>query len=1078
MPVCACGTWNDEGRDSCVKCGALNTGRRGQDINGWRVEDRRLVTAVFADLSGFTALGDKLDPEELHEIVAPLISRLAAAAENLGAYVAKYAGDALLLCFGAPVAQEDHGERALLAALRLHSELQEALPGLPPQARDLKLHIGVNSGWVIAGFYGGRIGEYSILGDAVNVAQRLESAAPPGETYVGDLTQSLTSARFDLVPVGQLTLKGKEQTVHAWRLAGQTVGRADIQPRALGGPAQLVGRERDLATVSRLAQDLVKGRGSVVLVTGEPGVGKSRLTVEVRRRTSGVRWLDGYCVSYGAGVPYWPYVDLLRRALGMQSDDVPEQARERLITALSETGVPEASPWFARLLGLPPTAGVDEPDVPPEQFRRALHAAFAGWLRAVARVAPAIILLEDLHWVDPSSMALTQDLFALTHDVRVGFLLTTRPDVSVPISAVVAEAQGVTSLSMTLTPLDDSAVRILVTQLLGDEAPSELVRGVVERTQGNPFFAEEIVRSLIDSGALHRNGHWRLETGWDVRTVPPTIEGVLAARIDLLPPAASRTLRIASVIGRVVPRPLLTAVASDGIDLDDAVSRLLETAFLDPLHLGGEEALAFHHPLALEVAYARSLRRQRRELHHRVANAAEELYGDGDHMIDFLAHHLYLADAEEKAVEYLVRAGDRAKRLFANDTAVLHFTRGLELLDRVSDGSVRADLELRLQVALAAPLIAVRGHGAPEVEQLCQRAMQLGEQVGRPADVFPVIFGLVGFHTARGDFRTASEHAHELMRIAQSAGDQGLELVASFACGITLFYRGQLLAARQHLDRGVALYCPEEHGVLALHFVFDPGVACLRGLGLDLWLLGHPQKALESSTRAVTVAKAATHPYGLAGATIFRAMLHQVRGKVDEVRTDADATLAVASEHGFPLWLSWARILRCWARVETEHRMAAGGENGHIRRLATELTAAVSAYEDTGSQIFLPYWLALAAQARRRSGETEEALSLLARALEVSEANDERWWEAELWRIRGELLLEGCPRQAPEAESCFQRALATATQQAARALEVRAAVSLARLWRTHHRAGDVKELLARVRASQHGVADTGDAAES
>lgn len=1037
----------------------------------WPVEDRRLVTALFADISGFTALGDTLDPEELHEIVAPLVSRLAATAENLGGYVAKYAGDALLVCFGAPVAQEDHAQRALLAALRLHAEVDAAVPELPLEARNLRLHIGVNSGWVVAGFYGGSVGEYSVLGDAVNVAQRLEAAAPPGETFVGELTHRLASAHFDLVPVGMLSLKGKEQPVNAWRLTGRSDGGARDRPAGLGRPCHLVGRDDDLAAVSRCAQELAHGRGNVVLITGEPGVGKSRLVAELRRRTSGIRWLDGHCISYGAGVPYWAYVDLVRTTLAMPADEPAGPARVRLDTALAEAGAPDTAPWFARLLGLPATSGAEEVDVPPEAFRRSLHAAFAAWLRSLAETAPVIVVLEDLHWIDPSSMALTQDLIALTRDARVSLLMTRRPGGGVALAAALAEAEGVSSVSITLSPLDDSAVRTLVTQLLGDDPPSELLRGVVERTQGNPFFAEEIVRSLVDSGKLHRNGRWRLESGWDARALPATVEGVLSARIDLLPQPSSRTLRVASVIGRVVRRPLLGAVASEGVDLDEAVNRLVETAFLDPLRLDGEEVLTFHHPLALEVAYARSLRRQRRELHLRVADAAEALYGDGDHMIDFLAHHLYLADAQEKAVEYLIRAGDRAKRLYANDTAVLHFTRALELLERLPDDETRARLELRIQVALAAPLVAVRGHGAPEVEALCRRARELGRQLERGTDVFPVIFGLVGYHTAKGDFRAADVHARELMALAQMSGDDGLVLLASFASGVTLFYRGRLLAGREHLERGVSIYRPHQHGALALHYIFDPGVACLRALALDLWLLGHSEAAMASGVRALSLARAAGQPYGLAAASIFLAMLHQFRADVAEVRMHAEATYAVAGEHGFPLWLGWARVLRSWAAVELADAGGGVARGTTIDRLAAEVRAAVDMYEESGARIFRPYWLCLAAQASQRAGQVHTALALVARAVEASEGSDERWWEAELWRTRGELLLE-LPDREGEADGCFRRALAISTDQAAHALRLRAAVSTGRLWRAQGRMREASELLAGVYPCGSGVVTT------
>jgi predicted ATPase len=655
----------------------------------------------------------------------------------------------------------------------------------------------------------------------------------------------------------------------------------------------------------------------------------------------------------------------------------------------------------------------------------------------------------------------------------VGFLLTGRPEAEAAFALVGTMAEPFPKRSITLGPLDEGGIRALVDGVLGGAAPPQLVAAVAERTGGNPFFAEETVRSLVDAGTVRRNGSWYLEGGWDAASVPPTIEGVLSARIDLLPSTASKVLQTASVIGLVVRRPLLQAVGTDVLDLDAAVERLVESAFLDPFRLDGDEALAFHHPLVLEVAYSRAVRRRRRELHRRVAEATEALYGAGDDMIDFLAGHLYLAEAGEKAVEYLLRAGERSKRLFANDEAVLHLTRGLVLLEHLPDTPERARQELRLQAALAPPLIAVRGQGAPEVGRLCERASQLGERVGATPELVPVLFSLVGFHAARGHLRQSSEFGEQLMAVAEELRDPGLVLVASFARGVTLFYRGQLLAARDHLERGIAIYRPEQHSSLALRFVFDPGVGCLRAAALVQWLLGSPDRALASATEALVFARQGSHPYSEAAATVFLAMLHQYRREVRATRAQAEATVALAGEHGFPLWHAYGRILHGWALVE-EASSPASPQQAVIGQLAADLSGSLTAYEESGSQIFGPYWMALVAEACRRAGKTGEALSLVARGLEVAEVNDERSWEADLWRLRGELLLEIGSERGAEAEENLRQALATAARQGARGLELRAAVSLSRLWRSQGRTKEARETLAGVYGSFVEGHDTDD----
>jgi predicted ATPase len=402
---------------------------------------------------------------------------------------------------------------------------------------------------------------------------------------------------------------------------------------------------------------------------------------------------------------------------------------------------------------------------------------------------------------------------------------------------------------------------------------------------------------------------------------------------------------------------------------------------------------------------------------------------------------LYLADAGPKAVEYLLRAAERSKKLYANDEAVRQLTHALELLERCPDTPDRARQEFQVQVALASPLIAVRGHGALEVERLCERARHLGHHVRDTSELFSVLFGLVGFHAARGNLGKASEFGEQLLSIAEDLGDESLTLVASFAQGVTLFYRGQLIAARDHLERGCSIYRPEEHASLALRYTFDPGVACARVLALVRWLLGYPDHALACGNDAIALARRAGQPYGLAGAMLFTAMVHHCRGEAPLAGQLAEAAAVQASEHGFPLWLAWSRLMRGWALVQEATRPDADVPEEHVAETLAELKADLAAYEASGSQIFRPYWMALTAEAHLRAGRAEEALSLVICALQVAEDNDERWWEAELWRMKAELSL-GLPGKRDEADSDLRHALAMARQQGARAIELRAALSL------------------------------------
>src|SRR5436190_4204051 len=643
-------------------------------------EERRLITALFADVSGFTSLTDRLDPEELLEVIDPVISALSSIVGHYEGYVEKFAGDALLALFGAPVAHEDDSSRALLVAMEMHRELARVTTELPHNP-DLTLHVGVNSGHGIARILGSEVRmDYGVLGDAVILAQRLESAAPPGETYVSGSTVRLTQKRFEFEPVGELTLKGKSEPVPAWRLLGRR--RGPNLSLDGSGSKLFVGRRAELAAVTQALDDVGSGRGAIVTIVGEPGVGKSRLTTEVRTAVTarGFRWFDTRCLSYGSALPYWPYGELLRGLADTRIDEPPAAARERLQAYLGSEAAEDTLPFFARLLGLP-LEGLDGVgDLEPEAFRHALHDAFARWFAAVSRDEPVVLAIEDLHWIDAASLALTADLASLAGSTNVVVYGTARPDALDRVESLRVAADVTTDVRVSLEPLDSSDVGELLGALLPGAIPEDLAETLFDRTGGNPFFVEEIVRSLQETDALTSDaGIWRMQRGWDAAEVPTTVEGAVASRIDLLPQNAATTLQTASVIGRRFRLPLLVAVKPDVAARPDVVDELVGRGFLDRIAADGGADLSFHHAIVQEVAYGRMLRRSRRELHRRVAEAAEAVYGVGDEVIDLLARHLYLAEAGAKAIEYLVRAGHRARLLYANEEAILHFGHAAEL---------------------------------------------------------------------------------------------------------------------------------------------------------------------------------------------------------------------------------------------------------------------------------------------------------------------------------------------------------------------------------------------------------------
>lgn len=982
-------------------------------------EERRLITALFADVSGFTSLADRLDPEELLEVIDPVISALSSVVARYEGYVEKFAGDALLALFGAPVAHEDDAARALLVALEMHRELERVCAQLPHKP-ELTLHVGVNSGHGVARILGSEARmDYAVLGDSVILAQRLESAAPPGETYVSEPTFRLTEDRFEFEPVGELAVKGKREPVPAWRLLGE---RVVARPRGADLPARtLVGRERELALVTGALAELGEGRGIVLAVTGEPGMGKSRLTEDVRTlaRSQGMRWLDTRCLSYGAGLAYWPYAELLRGWAGLESERPVTETASRLLVALEGIGTAPAAPYFGRLLGLPAANGDEIASLEPEAFRRGLHESFSSWARALAAEAPLVIAIEDVHWLDASSAALTQDLVRENCE-RTGFYLISRLEGG----KLLAEF-GATEIE--LSSLDEPGVSALVANLLEAPPPRDLVGLVADRSGGNPLFAEELVRSLRDTGALAReDGRWSFRRGWDPEELPPTIEGLLSSRIDALPRTDATVLQTASVIGRRVRIPVLEALEA-GSDVGAALQRLVEAGFLDPVSGDGADQLVFHHALIQEAAYGRLLRRQRRDLHGRVAEVAEALYGAGDDVIELLARHLYLAEAGSKAGEYLRRAGERARRLYANDEAIVHFGRAAEIARREDKVGERlpallldlADLhelvgryedafglysevrnatnEVRAWQGMAATLrkrgeyeqalaVVEKAFHEPALEGADLTPLWLEQSwtlslAGRldqsidvaeaglaaaPSRGDPIagqlLLQITRAETVEGHFEAALEHGLEALHIFEECGD--LRLLAT---GLRLV--GSVYDRLDRLDEAVATLRRGLEIAERVGNVEEIG-GCLINLGLAELRRGALDAAIAYDRRAIEEFERIGHGSGRAGAYANLAEKLLSAGEDEEAIEYSAKALELARSIG-----------NAYITADATQTLAAIRlRQGAFAEAAEWAEEAAALFEEIGASPSAVAALTLAAEAFEKSGEGERARDVSARA--------------------------------------------------------------------------------------------------
>ncbi len=651
--TCAsCGGTNPEGTRFCGHCGerqpvpvpAQPGGLPGLD------EERRNVTALFADMSGFSRLATALDPERLAEVIDPILAELAGIVERYGGHVEKFAGDALLALFGAPVTHEDDATRAQLAALDMHAAARDwaQTPGLPPAG--LPLHIGINTGEVVARTFGSSVRlDYGVLGDAVVLAQRLQAAAPAGTTYVGRSTREITPAEFEYAPLPPVKVRGRNEPVVAFELVAAvrrltTADIADEQYRPL------VGRDGELAAGAALLD-----RGGVLVISGEAGIGKSRfaLALQEQAQDRGIPWLTTRCPAHGAAQAYSAYLTL--------AEQLPS---------------PADSP--VRLL-----AGEHPESLPadPELLRASLHQAVLDALRERVGDVPTVLLIEDVHWIDPSSAALTTEIADLTRQLPLRLIVTTR-EPGDPLEPIVGALPATVRRELQLRPLERTDIAELVAGELGTPPADDLLALLAERTGGNALFAVEIVREMLERGDLQTSdGKIALCPRVRAEDVPSSVQGILAARLDLLGSSASTLVKICAVIGRRIHHQVLDHLLTGlQVDRSEALQELVSRGLL----AADGADLAFTHALVQDVAYSRLLQRQRRELHRRVAEAIESVQGDTDETIDVLARHLYLGGAGRRAIAALRRAADRAFRLYANDEAHRLLRGASELADELA----------------------------------------------------------------------------------------------------------------------------------------------------------------------------------------------------------------------------------------------------------------------------------------------------------------------------------------------------------------------------------------------------------
>ena len=1006
--------------------------------------ERRHLTILFCDLVGSTELSTRLDPEALNEIITRYRKCCARVLTETDGFIAQYLGDGVLAYFGYPRASEDDAERAVNAGLRLVENVGQLRDdtGRPLQAR-----VGIASGLVLIGdlIGAGKEHRHDVVGETPNLAARLQTCAEPNTVVISGETRQLVRDLFEYAPVDAKPLKGFAMPVESWRVTKSTeiVNRFRAL-RTLNTP--LVGRERETDLMIGCWEKAKAGAGCVLLISGEPGIGKSRMVQTLLDRLEDEPHVEvrAFCAPHHQGSALYPVIEQLQRAAGIEHDDSPGQKVDKLEATLSHAAVnlDQAAPLLAELLSISTEGRYPPLDLTPQKRREKTLQALMAQLEGLAR-QPTLMVFEDLHWIDPTSLELLSLAVDRTPNLPLLLAVTFRPEFTPPWLG----RPYVEHVRLDRLPRGGSAE--MIANLSRERTLSRsTVEDIIDRTEGVPLFIEELTKFLIERGS----------TSPPRNEIPATLRDMLTARLDRLG-QAKQVAQIASVLGAEFPAQLLRDVMSSGEDrLNAELRKLVAAELLIDQSVASSPSYRFKHALIQEAAYQSLVRSKRQEHHRKVAEALKARFPKiVEARPELVAHHYTGADLKEAALPYWQAAAANAMRRSANLEAIAHLTKAQELLLTLPESPERLQQELAIQLALGAPLIATRGFNSPDVGKAYERAHEICKLSGDAPQLFPAVWGLWIFYTACAEHGKAYELAHQCRRIAEAVNDTDLLMMAHQAMGVTLETRGQFDSALSELDQGIAIYNREKHAHLAFVYGQDTGVACRFQAAFGLWFVGRPEQALKRNDEALALAREVSHPYSLACALGYSAWLHQLGQDERAVEKDADAAIAVSTEGEFVFWLLTGMILRGWA-------LTAGNR---VDEGVALMRQGLAGYRATGAGIMRPYYLALMAQALGMTGELEEALRLLDEAEAAVLNSGERWYEAEIHRARGRLALQDSAR-APEderrrlAEEHFERALAAARRQGIKMFELRAAAELCRLWSGEDKAAEARRRLAEI----------------
>jgi class 3 adenylate cyclase/predicted ATPase len=1019
--------------------------------------ERRQLTVMFCDLVGSTALSARLDPEDLRGIIGAYHRCCTDLVESNGGFVAGYMGDGVLAYFGYPRAHEHDSERAVRAGLAL----VEAVPKLATAAGSpLQVRVGIATGLVVVGdlIGSGEAQERGVVGETPNLAARLQAIAETNTVVIADSTRRLLGNIFELKDLGRRDLKGIAGPARAWAALRPSPAESRFDAMHATGLTALVGREEESELLLRRWSRAKSGEGQVVLLSGEAGIGKSRLTAALLERLTPEphRRLRYFCSPQHTDSAFYPIIGQMERAARLAHDDKPQARLDKLDAVLAQpsTSIQDAA-LFAEMLSFPNDGRYPALDLTPEQRRQRTLEALTSQLAGLARQNPVLMIFEDVHWIDPTSLEALGRTVDRIKSLPVLLIVTFRPEFNAPWVG----HSHVTSL--TLNRLAEREAATIIASLVGDKGlPADVMAEIVERTDGIPLFVEEMTKAVLEAESEGAARRTVAAVPSPALVVPASLHASLMARLDRLG-AAKEVAQIGSAIGREFSHALLAAVVREtGPELGPALDRLIAAGLLFRQGMTPHATYLFKHALVQDAAYGTLLREPKRALHARVAETLESQFAEiAESRPELLARHCTDAGLIEKAAGLWGKAGQRSLEHSAFVEAVEQLTRALDHIAVLPATPALRHEQIKLQVALITPLMHVKGYAAPETKTAVERARLLiehAEALGEPPEdpllLLSVLYGFWVANYVAFKGNVVRNLAAQFLELAEKQGATVPLMIGHRLMGISLLHTGDVAEGRGHLDRAIALYDPTEHRPLAMRFGQDPRVSVLANRQFALWSLGYPEAALRDANTALEDGRKIGQASTLIYALFIAAWTHIHCGNYETASAVIDEVVALADE----------KAAAFWKAVGTMYRgllLALTGKSSNAVQL---ITSAITAYRSTGSTLWIPFPLSHLAIAHANIEQFDDAWQCIEEAMTTVETTDERWCEAEVRRIAGEIALMSPQRDVVKAKAYFERALAIAREQQAKSWELRAAMSMARLWRDQGKRRRARNLLAPV----------------